>query len=338
MTSLYEVSPSERANQALTPEKVGAIVCEVRDQGYAVVSGLVSQESRELLLKAICSDARAIRARGEITPHEQHTGIGHLQLGLRRGHPFVREDLLFNSFVEQIVQAVLGEGAWLGFYNGNVNMPESEFQPLHFDRPFTWKSETEALECGESWPPRTTTLSCSVALDDINLENGATEIYPGSHRETAVTQWVPGERPDAHPELLEKWGPPCHMEMPAGSICFRDPRMWHRGVPNRTKQIRPMIALTYHAKMANHWRGIWVKEMSANFAAEDARDTTLKIMDDGSLGDGRLVFESSAQKAFEASTSRFGVNRNARFVEQIDHTLDAHLVGGARVIRDPSSL
>jgi hypothetical protein len=99
-----------------------------------------------------------------------------------------------------------------------------------------------------------------------------------------------------------------------------------------------MIALTYHAKMANHWRGIWVKETWASFAAEDSRDTTLKVMDDGSLGDGRLVFESSAQKAFEANTSRFSVNRNARFVDQIDHTLDAHLVGGARVIRDTSSL
>jgi hypothetical protein len=229
---------------------------------------------------------------------------------------------------------VLGDHAWLGFYNGNVNMPGSTSQPLHFDRPFTWRTKEEAEAAGESWPPRTTTLSCSVALEDITSHNAATEIYPGSHRETVVASWRRGERPGSHPELLEKWGPPARMEIPAGGICFRDPRMWHRGMPNTSNQIRPMIALTFHAALGNHWRGVLVRDLAPEAVARREQDPSLRVMDDGELGDGRLVFEESAREVFDQHPSQHGIGRNVRFVGKVDHTVDAHLVGGARVLEE----
>jgi ectoine hydroxylase-related dioxygenase (phytanoyl-CoA dioxygenase family) len=33
--------------------------------------------------------------------------------------------------------------------------------------------------------------------------------------------------------------------MPAGSFLVRDPRMWHRGTPNRSSAARPMLSLAY---------------------------------------------------------------------------------------------
>ncbi len=336
---LIELTDSEINSGIIDPAKLQTAATEIASTGYVVMTGLVSPDSCALLMEAILEDVDQVREPDKLTPHEKATGVGHLQLGLRRYSPYVKADIVANPLIEQVVAKVLGHGAWLGFYNGNVNCPGSVHQPLHFDRPFSWKSPEAAAAAGQSWPPPTTTLSCSLALSDITTDNGATEIYPGTHHETAVTGWPRGERPENHPELVEHWGPPSRMAIPAGGICFRDPRMWHRGVPNPSDQPRPMIAITYHAEMARHWRGLLVPDMSPDDVDRCQQDMSLRQMDDGSLGDGRLVFDASAEKAFTVP-SQYGINRNVRFVsasESVDHLRDAHLTGGARVVERSST-
>lgn len=326
----YTASPDDHKAGRLPHETLREIRQAITTDGYAVVSNLVSRETRELLLPSILEDVARVKASGELTPHEERTGVGHLQLGLRRYAPYVRPDLAANPLIESVVAGLLGPGAWLGFYNGNVNCPGSGFQPLHFDRPYSWTTREQAEAHGQTWPPPTTTLSCSVALADITIETGATEIYPGSQRETEVATWTTNRLKD-RPDLLEAWGPPSSMEIPAGAVCFRDPRMWHRGVPNHSDLPRAMLGLTYHSGLATHWRGRLVHDISAEERAQIEQDPNLKLLDEGGLGDGRLVFHASAQPAFETD-SRHGVNRNVRFVEdEVDHLVDAHGRGGARI-------
>ena len=337
---LLEPTTAERESGMLTTEKLRALVSEFKQTGFVTLGGVVPQHTCNTLLEAIVEDASRVRATQTVTAHEERTGAGHLQLGLRRSAPYVCADLIANSLVEQVIEALLGPSAWLGFYNGNVNLPGSGYQPVHFDRPFSWRTREEAAADGERWPPPTTTVSCSVALCALSEENGATEIFPGTHRETAVTQWPLGERPEQHPELIERWGPPVQMTVPAGGICFRDPRMWHRGVPNSSRQPRPMIGLTYHAARCKHWRGRLLRDMSAANRDECRRNPSLRVLDDGSLGDGRLVFDSSAESALADCANRFGINRNIRFVApplRVNHFLDAHTLGGARVEEDDGS-
>ena len=333
----YSVTSDEHTAGAFSAEKLASIVRDIQVNGYAVVAGLVSQETCGLLGDSILHDAQQVRALNPSTPHEIATGKGHLQLGLRRYAPYVKRDLLANPLIENVVAAALGAKAWLGFYNGNVNLPGSTYQPLHFDRPFSWRTQAAAEQDGQSWPPPTTTLSCSVALTEITEANGATEIYPGTHLETAVTQWSLKERLSSHPELVERWGPPSRMPIPAGGICFRDPRMWHRGVPNPSNQVRPMIALTYHAQRCKSWRGRLIKRLAPSIVEQMHNDSTLKIMDDGVLGDGRLVFAPSAHEVLASVENPHDINRNVRFVpsnQHVNHFLDAHLVGGARIVED----
>jgi hypothetical protein len=326
----YAATPHDHETGTLPEEILGNLREAIFTDGYAVVSNLVSKKTRELLLPSILEDVSLVRSSGELTPHEKGTGQGHLQLGLRRYAPYVCPDLAANPLIESVVATVLGSGAWLGFYNGNVNCPGSGSQPLHFDRPYSWKTSEEAASDGQPWPPPTTTLSCSVALADITIEKGATEIYPGSQRETEVATWTTNRLKD-RPDLLEAWGPPGRMEIPAGAVCFRDPRMWHRGVPNLTDLPRAMLGLTYHSALAKHWRGRLVRDIPAAQKDQLREDPTLKLLDEGELGDGRLVFHSSARSAFE-SDSIHGVIRNVRFVdEEVDHLVDAHSRGGARI-------
>ena len=119
----FDVTQDERAAGSLSADKLDRIRHSFETDGYAVVSGLISSESCDLLTQAVLEDVEQIRSRPDLTLHEQRTGVGHLQLGLRRYAPYVRPDLVANPLIESIVSALLGKGAWLGFYNGNVNTP-----------------------------------------------------------------------------------------------------------------------------------------------------------------------------------------------------------------------
>lgn len=333
----YKLSQEEKQTGTIATTKLKAILDDIRTIGFAVVEGVVSESTCRLMSESVLEDVEKIRAKGEKTPHEKLTGEGHLQLGLRRHAPYVKVDLVANPIIECVVSGLLEEGAWLGFYNGNVNCPGSTAQPLHFDRPSSWRTEADAERDGQSWPPPATTLSCSIALEEITEENGATEIYPGSHTEISVMSWGMEERLRNHPDLIEKWAPPGRMPIPAGGVCFRDPRMWHRGVPNRAGKPRAMIAATYHAARCQHWRGTYTQDLDVERAEKLAVNPELRIMDDGKLGDGRLVFQDDAQDVFEAADNIHGINRNVRFVkspDRVNHFLDAHLLGGARVVRN----
>ena len=331
----FTVDEQERARGSLTATKLAEVLAAIEERGFAVLAGVISADTCERLAEAILEDTARVRAAGQRTQHEERTGVGHLQLGLRRYAPWVSADLVANPLIECVVAGVLGEGAWLGFYNGNVNCPGSTHQPVHFDRPFSWTSAEAAARDGERWPPPPTTLSCSVALQAITRENGPTDIWPGSHHETAVIGWPRGTRVSEHPELLASWGDPEQMTIPAGGVCLRDPRMWHRGVPNPGDTPRPMMAVTYHSRRGRHWRGLLQPNLEPSTRARLEADSTLRVLDSGDLGDGRLVFHESARPAFEASPNLHGVNRNVRFVDDplfVNHFLDAHLTGGARIV------
>ena len=332
---IFEILDEEKKAGTLAPEKLQAIVEQIQTVGYAVLSNLVSKDSCELLAESIQEDVAKIRATGKKTAHERFTGEGHLQLGLRRHAPYVKADLVANPITECVVTAVLGSGAWLGFYNGNVNCPGESYQPLHMDRPFSWTTPEQAAEAGKDWPPPATSLGCSIALEDITLENGATEIYPGTHKATEVIGLLTDSRLEDHPQLLKKWGPPGRMEIPAGGAVIRDPRMWHRGVPNPSDKPRAMIAVTYHAGDCKHFRGRLVDDMSEADLLACENDPSLRVMDDGSLGDGRLFFQDDTRAVFEADASTHGMYRNVRFVDapqKVNHLVDGHALGGARVV------
>ncbi len=101
----------------------------------------------------------------------------------------------------------------------NFNLPGSHTQHYHIDRPFTRDF-----------------MIANVAVVDTVIENGATELVPGTHKRFyKYTQFV-----------LER----CHrhgqrVPMNRGDVLIRSSNVWHRGMTNRTTVPRPMLALTW---------------------------------------------------------------------------------------------
>jgi ectoine hydroxylase-related dioxygenase (phytanoyl-CoA dioxygenase family) len=74
----------------------------------------------------------------------------------------------------------------------------------------------------------------NVAPIDTDIENGAMEAVPGTHlHEYKYWQYALSGKPAIR------------MRMSAGDVIIRLSSLWHRGMPNRSKAIRPMLAFTW---------------------------------------------------------------------------------------------
>ena len=163
---------------------------------------------------------------------------GHLQQGPPPICDFVLPSIAMNPIVNQISCAVLGGKPCLTFYNGNTNGPGSCVQGLHADTRHLfpdWETATPPWQ-----------LVVNIPTDDCTLDNGAIELWPGTHQ--VVRPQTP---PDAETEAARRQThPPIRAVSRRGDILLRDGRLWHRGVPNQSDKPRQMIALIHSAAWA----------------------------------------------------------------------------------------
>lgn len=81
----------------------------------------------------------------------------------------------------------------------------------------------------QSLPPYA--INVLTPLVNVTETNGATVVHPGSHKVN---------RDDQHKTM----GYPAHMQ--AGDSLLMDVRIWHSGLPNRSKGPRPLFSTTYY--------------------------------------------------------------------------------------------
>lgn len=129
------------------------------------------------------------------------------------------------------------------FCSGNTALPPTletppTSQPVHSDADF-------------DHPAHPFALVVNVPLITMTPENGSTEIWLGTHIQSGpqMQMGLHGERDSGRikPEELEKRRairPPCQPVVPKGAIVLRDLRLWHRGVGNRTDNVRVMLAMS----------------------------------------------------------------------------------------------
>ena len=160
---------------------------------------------------------------------------GHLQQGPPPFRGYVFAEIAMNRHVNAVAEALFGGRGRLTFYNGNTNCPGSVRQRLHMDgRHDTAPDEPVAA---------TTAVVVNIPPSGMDDGNGAIELWPGSHR-------VYGDNPRVPPCMEAERAavrPPVRPHAAPGDVLIRDVRLWHRGVPNRSKRPRHMIALILSA-------------------------------------------------------------------------------------------
>ena len=229
-------SSAERSTEQLSAANLQRAVQAVLRDGYVILRDVVDPDHLDRLLPRMTADSKRLIASGQWGGAGRLPG--HLQQAPPPLAPFVFRDIVANPFAVQVTHSILGEGVYNRFYSGNTNCPGSPMQPLHTDAAPLWPTHRTAH------PPAS--LIVNVSPVDVTEENGSTELWPGTHLLS-----LGGERRvDAETEAQRRAEvPPVRANTAKGSLVIRDARLWHRGMPNLSHQIRHMIAMVHNI----HW-------------------------------------------------------------------------------------
>lgn len=276
MTEL-ELSAAEHCARKLKPEHLQQAVAALRDEGFVVLHRAIDPAHIELLRERMLADVESILALADI-PYQFNNG--HLQQDPPPFPPYLFRDVLVNDLVVEVTQAVLGAGVKNAFYSGNTCLPNTTRQPLHVD-------------AGQLWPNlKVATPAYGVVVNvpvvDATPANGSTELWPGTHLDTtrAISD---GERklpsaserklPSASESRLRAECNPLQPSVPAGSVLLRDMRLWHRGMPNRTDQPRPMIAMIHWVRWWHTRKPLLFPKGTEDLFADSALETVAEFVD-----------------------------------------------------------
>jgi hypothetical protein len=140
--------------------------------------------------------------------------FGHLNYVPSPVNPVIQE-VVSNRNVRELLNNTLGSEYRFVAVGGNANLPGSRYQPAHIDE---WH--------GSEF------LIINIPLDKTTEYNGSTEVWPGTHREhLTLSQLNPAERPSARLNAMP------------GDLIVRQSKLWHRGTPNKSENVRVMLAI-----------------------------------------------------------------------------------------------
>jgi ectoine hydroxylase-related dioxygenase (phytanoyl-CoA dioxygenase family) len=250
MTSI-QLSAEERAAGQLNPDTVSRAKRALDEDGFVILEDVVDLQHIGVLRDKMIEDLPHVLARSD-TPF--NFTRSNVQQDPPPVEPYLFRDVLLNDYVIQVTESVLGKGVQNAFYSGNMALPRTDQrQPTHADMGHLWPNMEH--------PTPAYALVVNLPLVDMDVSNGATELWPGSHRDTSIALQEGDIKVSA--EKLEEWrknAPPIQPSVRAGSVLIRDMRLWHGGTPNPSDQPRPMIAMI-------HWVGWWIHGGAMKFPA-----------------------------------------------------------------------
>jgi hypothetical protein len=106
-------------------------------------------------------------------------------------------------------------------------------------------------------PAPPSTLVVNIALRDVSEEDGAIELWPGSHLEPGMDNPIP------HVDLARRrdnGAGPIRGATKKGSLVIRDLRLWHRGRANPSNELRHMLTQLHYAASAAEHPHCWARD------------------------------------------------------------------------------
>jgi hypothetical protein len=265
-TMRIQISAAEQERRTLTPEHRQAALDAFDVDGYVILGGAIDPAVLDALKPKLDEDTQMLLERGEWGGAGRVPG--HLQQSMPRSAAHIPRDIVTNPFVIEVTAAIVGAGVHNHFYNGNTNMPGSKMQPLHRDSGHLW--------AGHVHP--TASIVINVCPVDVDENNGATEIWPGTHR---IVGPIGDNRITAEMEKSRReTNPPVRTITTKGDAVLRDIRLWHRGMPNNGIEARHMIGMVHSAGFYHHNTAIPVNADAVHLFDDPVLTTLTEIVAD----------------------------------------------------------
>ncbi|MFY7951415.1 MAG: phytanoyl-CoA dioxygenase family protein [Armatimonadaceae bacterium] len=229
------LTDEERDSGRLSPKRLLEALDAFHDCGFLVMENAYARDWIEPVCRA-CAEGLSeyLREMGGLAALADRTfGVGHIAWFPPLTGLLAEDRLVLHPIARTILQNVLGTGFRSSFHNTNTSFPDSGMQPVHRDHGFLFGNRSVAGQpCAQ--------VVANVCLCDFTIENGGTELWPGTHWITDPLDWESGDLASRACNLAS-----IRLVCPAGTLVLRDLRLWHRGMPNRTSIERSMTATVF---------------------------------------------------------------------------------------------
>jgi len=222
---------------AIDPRQKQLWLREFQLNGFVVLRNFLPADLVESMHDELLPLLEAEHAKAVADGYEKGRSPGRLSLHIAKYADMFRGALCDaryreNPIIEELVETLLGPGRWKrGWTVVEACWRGAGFMGWHSDQKI---DDTPDLEA----PHETIRVTFNIPLVDFTWSNGSTEFIPGSHRlprsfhDTTDLLQVP----NIYPVLLQ---------LKRGDAVLRDGNALHRGTPNLTDAVRPMLDQTY---------------------------------------------------------------------------------------------
>lgn len=230
-----KLSDEERVSGTTSLEHIQLGVEEFHKNGFLVIENAIENRLLDALNRQMVADIELSLAWPRV---QFNHGVKHKNISQTPplSRPFISEEVWANRHAVAIMESILGPRPELSFVSSNIALPGGlGRQAVHSDAYHEHLSFIFAIEV-------------YIFLKDVSAENGATEVWLGTHNGYNKKDHIPHERGWIPKKLINaraEISPPIQPTVPKGSICMRDLRLWHAGMPNYTLNPRVMLAFIY---------------------------------------------------------------------------------------------
>ncbi|KAI7233364.1 hypothetical protein KC330_g5399 [Hortaea werneckii] len=170
------VSDQSREIGFATPETIAEALTYLHRDGVLVLGNAIEVEHLDRLRELLQPEAEEIAKNPT-----HHFNFGRHTRNMDQAPPtmvdLMFEDVWANRIAVSILQSLLGPNLMCHYANGNTALKAEGRQPVHSD-------------IDKPHPLYPFAYAINIPLSDVNVENGSTELWPGSHRESNIDQHV----------------------------------------------------------------------------------------------------------------------------------------------------
>jgi hypothetical protein len=265
---IISLPDSARESGVLSPELMAEALTFLHRDGIIILANAIETSHLDALQAILGPEAEQIAQ-----DPDHHFNFGRETRNMDQAPPLKPElmdrDVWANPAAVAILKNVMGPELVCHYANGNTALQATGRQPVHSD-------------IHTAHPLFPFAYAINIPLCDVSAENGSTEIWPGSHRDSNIDQHEGDKSGEDHltikHSLLEerrKHCPPVQPSLRKGSLIVRDIRLWHAGMPNRTAAPRIMLAFVVQPK--------WFQAPSKVLIPEKARSVVEAWQEDTGL-------------------------------------------------------
>ncbi|PVH89095.1 phytanoyl-CoA dioxygenase family protein [Cadophora sp. DSE1049] len=243
LPKVVQVSPEERSAGALTWKNLEIANRALHHDGLVVLENAIPTAQLDRLNEKMVQDALTLQSAGDDMPYNYNKGNIQQDPPLATSH--FSPSIFLNPLATQVTSSVLGPLPRLSFISGNSDLPQTSTSPP--------KSQPTHSDADFSHPSSPFALVINIPLVDMTPSNGSTEIWLGTHvfgkevQEGEHGEWASGRIKGEELERRRKVREPSQPVIKKGSLVVRDLRLWHGGMPNRSGEVRVMLAMIHFA-------------------------------------------------------------------------------------------